>query len=393
MRILYISEIYPDEKRGLGVWGGGERQFLEISRRIANSGNNVTVLTCRFPNQPFDELIGNIRIIRCGLSRDPKTGGARRAIFPIIHYIFKSAIIVTKLRPDVIHCNTYFPVYVGWATRLFRKVPVVNTFHDIYGLDGWIKSQKSCVWGFLGHIATTLATRSPANQIIAVSPQCREKLINLGVPSKKIKIVSNGVDLALFNSLSVSRNQFQILYVGRLVNFKHVDWLIKAFHLVLKEFPSASLKIVGSGPEWENLHKLVKKLNLEKVVTFTGKTSTYYEVTRYFKESSIFVLPSTVEGEAIVLKEAMAAHLPLIAMNIPGSGVLSLVKNERNGFLIESGKIEIIANRITELLVNREKARQFGENGYFMIKEYDWNVIAKQTYSAYEEAIRENRDA
>jgi len=62
MKILYITEIYPDPKRGIGVWGGGERQFYEISRRVAAKGHDVTILTCRFQSivaklQPKSERI------------------------------------------------------------------------------------------------------------------------------------------------------------------------------------------------------------------------------------------------------------------------------------------------------------------------------------------------
>lgn len=81
MRVLYITEIYPDVTRGFGVWGGGEKQFYEISKRVAYRGHEVSILTCRFPSQPAIEVIGNIKIYRLGLSRNPATGGARRSIF------------------------------------------------------------------------------------------------------------------------------------------------------------------------------------------------------------------------------------------------------------------------------------------------------------------------
>jgi len=80
--------------------------------------------------------------------------------------------------------------------------------------------------------------------VIAVSPQCRQKLIGLGIKEEKIIIIPNGVDLKLFDSVRVEKVPNQILYVGRLVEFKHVDWLIEAFAEVLKEVPDAKLKIV-----------------------------------------------------------------------------------------------------------------------------------------------------
>jgi len=195
--------------------------------------------------------------------------------------------------------------------------------------------------------------------------------------------------LKLFDSTRVEKVPNQILYVGRLVDFKHVDWLIQAFANVLKEVPDAKLKIVGGGPERGNLEALVRKLGLQKYVTFTGLTPTYEAVTRYYKESEVFVLPSTVEGEAIVLKEAMATSLPLIAMNIPGSGVLSLMRDEENGFLLDPGRPEFIAEKLVQLLQNEKLRKRMGAAGRKFVEKYDWDVIAERTLRVYQETIEE----
>jgi glycosyltransferase involved in cell wall biosynthesis len=388
VKILYITEIYPDPKRGLGVWGGGERQFYEISRRVAERGHDVTILTCQFPGQPTEEIIDGIRIYRIGLSRDPKTGGARKTVLPIFPYMIKTARQAMGLAPNLIHCNTYFPVYPGKMAARSIGVPLVSTFHDIYGLRGWIESQRSLAWGFLGHLATTIAARLPHDLIISVSPQCKQKLIDLGIPEEKITVIPNGVDLKFFDSVQAEKIPNQVLYVGRLVNFKHVDWLIEAFARVLKEVPEAKLKIVGDGPERGRLEELVRKLGLQACVTFTGLTPTYGAVTQYYKESEVFVLPSTVEGEAIVLKEAMAAGLPLIAINIPGSGVLSLMREGENGFLIEPGRPELIAEKLVQLLRDEKLKERMGMAGRKFVEKFDWDVIADRTLQVYQEAIR-----
>lgn len=383
---MYISEIFPDVKRGLGVWGGGERQFYEISRRIAQLGHDITVLTCRFPGQPSEEIIEGMKIIRVGLSRDPKTGGARKVILPIFSYIFKTVIQAIQSKPDIIHCNTYFPVYSGSLASFFEDIPLISTFHDVYGLKGWIKSQDSSLWGTLGHLATFFATKANNKKIIAVSPQCKQKLISYGIQKDSIVIVPNGVDLNLFDSVNPPKKNNQILYVGRLVNFKHVDWLLHAFSYLLKEVPDAFLKVVGSGPEWTNLHELANELGISSRVLFTGKTSTYEEVTKYFKESKMLVLPSVVEGEAIVLKEAMAASLPVIAMNVPGSGVLSLLHDKKNGYLVKPGDPNLLCEKMLQLLKS-PKNEKMGELGRKLIESHDWNIIAERTLRIYSQII------
>lgn len=111
-------------------------------------------------------------------------------------------------------------------------------------------------------------------------------------------------------------------------------------------------------------------------------------MTHYYKESEISVLPSTVEGEAIVLKETMTASLPVIAINIPGSGVLSLVRDGENGFLLELGRPEFIAEKLIQLLQDEKLRNRMGEWGRKFVEKFDWDIIADHTLEVYQEAIK-----
>jgi glycosyltransferase involved in cell wall biosynthesis len=347
----------------------------------------VTVLTCQYPGQPKEETFDGIRIQRSGLSRNPYTGGPRKAFLPVVSYILRTVENAIRSRYDVIHCNTYFPVYAGAFAGKLKSEVLVCTFHDSYGLKDWIDSQRSIGWGLLGHFASILAAKLSYDHVIAVSPQCKQKLLSLGLSDEKITIIQNGVDLKLFDSINIEKVPNQVLYVGRLVSYKHVDWLISAFAKVLERVPDARLKIVGSGPELPNLYGLVRNLGLQSCIVFAGRTPTYEAVAHYFKESEVFVLPSTMEGEGIVLKEAMAASVPLIAMNVLGSGVLSVVRDGENGFLINPEQPALIAERIVELLENAKKRKKMGEAGRKFVEEYDWEAITTRTIAVYEEAL------
>jgi glycosyltransferase involved in cell wall biosynthesis len=387
MKVVYITEIYPDPEHGLGVWGGGEKHFYEISKLAAKRGHEVTVLTCRFPGQPREEFVEGVKILRVGLSREPMTGGARREALPVLSYILRTAIRALTLNADLIHCNTYFPVYSGKIATRLRNIPLVTTFHDIYRLTDWVEAQGSFFWGLAGHVVTAIAAKLSHDRIIAVSPQCKQKLISLGIRSENITVIPNGVDLSLFDSTDVLKVPCQILYVGRLVSTKHVDSLLRAFSGVLKHVPEASLKIVGDGPENARLKRLVCTLRLQRNVTFAGTTPTYEAVARYFKESAFFVLPSTVEGESIAAKEAMAAGLPVIAMRIAGSGVLSVVKDGVNGFLVDPLQPNAFVERIVELLQDDKKRRAMAVTARRFVQEYDWKVIAERTLQVYRDVM------
>lgn len=392
MRILYITEIYPDPKRGIGVWGGGEKQFYEISRKMSERGHEVTILTCRFPGQPPHEMQNGIRIYRMGLTRDPKRGGeARRTLWPVFSYILKTGIKVRSFPVDLIHCNAYFPIFSGKIGTTLRQIPMVRTFHDVFSFRGMVESQRSIVWGSLGYLVNLLSARVSDESVIAVSIQCKEKLIKMGVPEEKITVIPNGVNIKLFDSIRVKKIPRQILYVGRLVNYKHVNWLIMAFKHVVGEVQDAKLKIVGDGPERLKLERLVKKLKLVDKVVFTGLTPTYEDVVKYYKESEVFVLPSTFEGEGIVLKEAMAAYLPVIGIRVKGSGVLNLIKDGKNGYLVNPGRPDFIAEKIIQLLQDRQKRERMGKWGRKFVEKFDWDGIAEKTLQLYKKVIESQK--
>jgi glycosyltransferase involved in cell wall biosynthesis len=309
-------------------------------------------------------------------------------VLPISTYVWKTARRALSLEPDIIHCNTYFPVYAGEIASRLLRVPLITTFHDIYSLGEWVRGQDSLFWGLLGHFATIFAARLPQDRIVAVSQQCKSKLTALGVPERKITIIPNGVDLSLFDATIVEKKPRQVLYVGRLVRLKNVDLLIRAFATVVGNIPNATLKVVGDGPERPALESLAAHLGLSQKITFTGRTPSYSGVAHYFKESAVFVLPSTVEGESIAAKEAMAAGLPVIATRIRGSGILSAVRDGQNGFLVEPYDPTRLAQKIVQLLQNERLMQTMGAAGRGYVQNVDWSVIADRTFRVYEDALR-----
>lgn len=353
--ILYITEVYPDQARGLGVWGGGEKQFYEISRRVSRKGYTVKVLTCRFPGQPSYERTGDIEIFHVGLSRDPKTGGPPKSPLAVADYLLRTTQKVVEIRPNLVHCNAFFPVLAARGTSTITGTPMVATFHDVWGLTRSSEYFGSSFWGLAGYGAMALSTRFARGEIIAVSKQCESKLRSLGVDGSRITLIPNGVDLGIFDSVAAERNEKQVLYVGRLVRSKRVDVLLTAFGSVLRSEPRATLVIVGDGPERTRLGELASSLGIQAHVRFTGTVAAYEEVAKHFRESAVFVLPSGVEGEGIVLKEAMAARLPVIGIAEAGSGVLGVIRTEGTAISSNTGTSHKYPRRSSGSLPRRRR--------------------------------------
>ncbi|MDG6952614.1 MAG: glycosyltransferase family 4 protein [Nitrososphaerota archaeon] len=384
MKVLYITEIFPDPRTGLGYWGGGERQFYEVATRVAKMGHEVTVLTCKFPGQRDHDIYDGVEVKRAGASRDPRTGEALKSPVRVAEYLARTVKNGLDTECDVIHCNAYFPVVAGWVVSAIKGAPMISTFHDLPGMETWTEYSGSRTWGLLGYLSTVSSALLARGPVISVSEVTKRKL----APYVRgaLDVIPNGVDLALLDPARSRRRPAQVLYVGRLVRYKRVDVLLSAFGEVLSKMPEATLVIVGGGKERPLLEKLAASLPRESV-TFMGSLASNEEVAKMYRESTLFVLPSVVEGEGIVLKEAMAAGLPVIATRSPGSGVLGLVKEGWNGALVRPDDPGPLATTILQFLSDKGRREETGMNGRKMAETWDWDETAKGVLRIYRRAL------
>ena len=384
LRILYITELFPDPKTGLGFWGGGERHFYEVARRVARLGHHVTVLTCRFPGQSQSEDVEGMEVRRFGMSRSPKTGGALLAPSKVGAYIAETLGEALRLDSDIIHCNSYYPVIPGRIASTMRGVPMVTTFHDVPDVQTWEEYSGSASWGRLGYLATLASVRLAGDLIVAVSEPARKKLELRG--RRDVKVIPNGVDLALLDASNAMKKMAQVLYVGRLVRYKKVGVLILAFREVITKAPEARLVIVGDGPERPALEALASTLP-EGTVRFMGTVPSHETVALLFKQSSLFVMPSVVEGEGIALKEGMAAGLPVIAVDAPGSGVPSIVTEGWNGFLLKPDDSHGMAEAMLKIILDSGLRDRMGRNGREFAGRWSWDDVTSRLIGIYRGAL------
>jgi glycosyltransferase involved in cell wall biosynthesis len=148
-------------------------------------------------------------------------------------------------------------------------------------------------------------------------------------------------------------------FVGRLSEEKGVQTLIEAMVSVRDKAPNARLLIAGTGPIEHRLKKLVAETGLNESVTFMGFCSNVFEM---LHNVDIFVLPSRTEGCPIVVLEAMAMGIPVIATNVGGTP--ELIEDNVTGLLVQSNAPDELARSIVELLTDRERAEKMGRAGY-----------------------------
>jgi glycosyltransferase involved in cell wall biosynthesis len=199
------------------------------------------------------------------------------------------------------------------------------------------------------------------------------------VDERKIRpMVMEGVDLNLYQPSSCEGNV--ILFVGRLHERKGLDLLLPIFKKVLDK-EEAHLKIVGSGEMEKSLRSQVDKLGIQKNVEFMGYLSDS-DMQNEYSKASFFISPSRYEGFGIVLLEALASGLPLVATN---TGISSkVIEENKNGFLVNYENME---EAILRLLRDQNLRMNMGHRSREIAQDYSWRRVAKGMISVYEELI------
>ncbi len=214
-----------------------------------------------------------------------------------------------------------------------------------------------------------------------------------------IAIVPMGVSPCFFREvrrhdaegIGSASSQKRIVYAGRLIELKGVNYLVQALPGVLNNFPEAELIIVGSGPMKDDLVELSNRLNLGNKVVCIDKVP-QEKLLEIYSSASLFVLPSIVnkkgetEGLGMVLLEAMACGLPVIGSNV--GGIPDVIKDGETGLLARQKAPESLTEKITLVFSDTYLRQRLVENGYRFVKEnFSWDVIAEKFIGIYRETL------
>lgn len=306
---------------------------------------------------------------------------------PIIPWI---AIHLLGEDYDILHVHGMVPTVSDLALLInwLKRKPAILTYHydaetPKYGLVGMFVGQAYAgvariVAKFADKIVATTKSYAKTSPVLSKN---LDRIVNIpcGVDTKRFS-PSRARQGARIKRRSKSS---QILYVGKLIHYKSVDSLIKAFKIVTKSHHNYYLTIVGDGEQREELKDLVKKLELCDQVTFTGWVPDE-SLPQYYRTADLLVLPSASsrrEAFGMVLLEAMACGIPVIASAIPGP--IDVVEKEKNGLLVPAENVEKLARAII-VMTQDARRNQMGTNAYAIVKEkYDWPVIVDRYEALY----------
>jgi len=356
MRIAILTSRFPKTDK---FAGGAEISAFNVANIMAKRGHDVYVITRKDENLARGGFkLGEVRFI------------GRPSHLRYLSTAFHMVRALLRVRPDVIYCQTLLSEsFAGIVAGRLLRVPVaVRAVGEIYVRTGLL---ERLILKFIMRSATI---------ILPLTEHMRREVLKFNRDAK-VAVVPEGADYDFFrNYPGKARNPHSVLFVGRLTALKSVDTLLRAFMIAEKKMPGATLTLIGDGEQGDSLRKLSKGLGL-KGARFLGSRKRE-EVAAYMKSSGMLVLPSVSEGFPLVIPEAMASGLPIVATRI--RGMSEIVEEGANGYLVEPRNPEKLAERMILLMKSDEIRNRIGKNNIKKAEQFNWGAITDKLLQALE---------
>ena len=376
MKILFMVFHFPP------ISGGGVIVIVELANKLAELGNDVTILTPKLDwngeiyNPSLDSRISIIRVDTP--SNNNMKVAARRCYFSMKK---KADELIKDSKYDFI-LTIFHPFHLVPKAAVScgqkHNIPVIIKIDDaIYEKAKGLKSIQRRIEKIINSKTLHKASR------ILVSNESTRNLVRkyYKLADDKISIVPNGVDIRNFHSRTEST--IQIIFSGVMYYHRGIDVLLESASIVIQKIPDVQFVLLGSGPEMEKLVEFTKKHNLTKNVKFSGWVDRK-QIPEYLAKSAIGVGPlrmTDVTKNALPIKvlEYMASYLPILAK----SGTLStdILIDGENGFFVNDANE--LAEKIIYLLHNQNVRIKMGQKSRHIVEKYDWKIIAQSIIDEY----------
>lgn len=356
--VLLVAGVFPP-----GV-GGMQNYYYNLCR---HSGHNVTVFASDYRNAADFDAKQPFKIIRKPFLIDEKVH--------VLHTLRMIPQIRRVIKEEAIDITLYgYILYglIGLFLSLFRGKQYGVSVHGMDVL-------KLTRFFLLRWIVKAILVR--ADVVMVNSGYVKRLMMELGVKEPQLQVVYPGVD-EIYEETGkdpelVKRHglegKYVLLTLGRLVQRKGFDTVIRAMPAIKKRIPSAVHLIVGSGPDQERLEVLVKEHGVEDSVLFLGRAPDD-QLPQYYNLCDVFVMPSRyipsegdVEGFGIVYMEASRCRKPVIGGN--SGGVVEAVLHEETGLIVDPHSPEAVAGAVIRLYEDPGLSRRLADTGYQRAKQ------------------------
>ena len=327
---------------------GAESVLITLLNQLSEYGKEVHLAVIEnYINQNRDLVIraqeNNIKTIEipCSKRFDIKS---IREIFNVAHHY----------KIECVHTHDYKSHLYGLLVAKRLKLPCIATLH------GWVNNTTSLrVYQIIERILLRLF-----DSVVTVSPQMEKRLNSGLLPIKHVLSIPNGVNTRQFHPgpyynckkyYNWSNNNFVFGIIARLSEEKGHKILLNAFKIVNSKRPDSRLLIIGDGPERESLESIVTNLDLENIVCFAGPQTNIDKIMRCI---DCYVSSSLTEGMPMVLLEAMASGIPIIATKV---GAVDYMLSDNTGVLVNPDDSNELALAMQQVLNNVDEAKKMAE--------------------------------
>ena len=360
--VVHVSAHYPP------LLGGTEKVVEWLARNQRMQGLEVAVLTSLDEHSPIEGQADDEFVRRL-----PSWEIAHTSLMPGL-----PRELLKLPRDSVIHLHVaqaFVPEAVYAAHRI-RGLPYVAHFHLDAGPSGWagfmLRAYKPLI---LGRVL-----RAAASVVVFTQEQRSAVASKYGVKSERIAVIPNGVDESFFCAdQRALHSKPRLVFVGRLSIQKNLRLLLRALQGISEKFETT---LVGEGELEANLKETARELQL-KNVRFYGRADGA-ELRDLYLNADIFVLPSEREGMPLVLLEAMAMGLPIVATDISGSR--DLVVHGENGLLVPPDDPSALRKALLSIISHQDEYQRMSEMSRWFASQYSWQTIGAELERVYAQA-------
>jgi glycosyltransferase involved in cell wall biosynthesis len=356
---------------------GAEAVILNMSHTL-NRGSHSSVLGV-FSNSANPNLQLHEAASKQGIESQliPCNGQIDRTVTASIREL------VARTGADIVHAHGYKADIYSYVALRATMTPLVSTCHTWYDNNPLVT---------LYGIADRMVLQNFA-EVVAVSDEVKQKLLNAGVHDSKIHLVRNGIDLRPFDAAipslrSNSDDQPPIVgLVGRLSVEKGVDIFLRAAALVLAELPTTKFVVVGDGPDHNKLESLIDELKIRENVSMLGRRD---DMPSVYASLDMMVSASRQEGLPIAILEGMASSRPLIAT--PVGDVPTVILDGCTGVMVPPEDAQLLAAQVIALLRDPAKRAQLGSAARKLIEEeFSADRMTADYLNVYQAAISQGK--
>ncbi len=391
MRIGLFTDTYPPYINGVST------SVCMLKRALEKKGHQVYVVTVNNDSLKYKIEENNtvIRIpgIPTGIYDYRLTG-----VYPL-----RAMNIIKKWNLDIIHSHTEFGV--GTFARIIAKqfnIPLVHTYHTMYEdyvhyiTHGYFNKSSKKIVEYL----TLFYCDKTANELIVPTKKTYDLFKEKYKVDKNIHIIPTGIEIERFYKENVNKNKvdqlrknlllkddFVIVFVGRIAEEKNITLLIEAQKDLVKKHKNIKLIIIGDGPDSEDYKKLTKKYKLDDNIIFTGKVP-WEEIPCYYQLASVFATASTTETQGLTVIEAMAGGVAPLC--IDDESFRNVVIDDLNGKIFKNKK-EYIKD-VLDLYDDRVKLSNLSRQARLNAERYSSKYYAEGVLDVYEHVLGNKKD-